>query len=79
MKFNACFESENLTCQFFPCCRPRPGYNAEYTGAWALLGAGIGAGLSAIGAGIGIGRIGGQRRKAWRVSRKAGTIQIRAR
>lgn len=32
----------------------------HYTGAWAMLGAGIGAGLAVIGAGIGIGRIGGQ-------------------
>ena len=33
-------------------------------GAWAMLGAGIGAGLAAIGAGIGIGRIGGQASEA---------------
>ena len=32
----------------------------DYTGAWAMLGAGIGAGLAVIGAGLGIGRIGGQ-------------------
>jgi F-type H+-transporting ATPase subunit c len=35
-------------------------YNMEYFGAWAQLGAALGAGLAAIGAGIGIGRIGGQ-------------------
>jgi F-type H+-transporting ATPase subunit c len=35
------------------------GYNQSYMGAWALMGAGIGAGLAAIGAGLGIGRIGG--------------------
>src|SRR2546423_7462970 len=35
------------------------GYNAAYQGAWAMLGAGIGAGLAVIGAGLGIGRIGG--------------------
>ncbi|HEX6964732.1 MAG TPA: ATP synthase F0 subunit C [Gemmatimonadaceae bacterium] len=35
-------------------------FTHEYMGAWAMLGAGIGAGLAAIGAGIGIGRIGGQ-------------------
>jgi F-type H+-transporting ATPase subunit c len=35
------------------------GFNSSYMGAWALMGAGIGAGLAAIGAGIGIGRIGG--------------------
>ena len=31
-----------------------------YMGAWAMFGAGIGAGLAVIGAGLGIGRIGGQ-------------------
>ena len=35
------------------------GYTTSYAGAWALLGAAIGAGLAVIGAGIGIGRIGG--------------------
>lgn len=39
-------------------------YSRDYTGAWALLGAGIGAGISAVGAGIGIGRIGGQSSEA---------------
>jgi F-type H+-transporting ATPase subunit c len=36
------------------------GYTKDYAGAWAMLGAGVGAGLAVIGAGIGIGRIGGQ-------------------
>jgi F-type H+-transporting ATPase subunit c len=35
-------------------------YSKNYQGAWAMMGAGIGAGLAAIGAGIGIGRAGGQ-------------------
>ena len=35
-------------------------YSKEYMGAWAQLGAGVGAGLAVIGAGIGIGRAGGQ-------------------
>ncbi len=35
-------------------------FNAAYSGAWAMLGAGIGAGLAVIGAGIGIGRLAGQ-------------------
>ncbi len=35
-------------------------YTKEYQGAWAMMGAGIGAGLAVIGAGIGIGRAGGQ-------------------
>ncbi len=36
------------------------GVVGDYTGAWAMLGAGIGAGLAVIGAGLGIGRLGGQ-------------------
>jgi len=47
-----------------PLLQAAAGYTRDYTGAWALLGAGIGAGLSAIGAGIGIGRIGGQASEA---------------
>ena len=35
-------------------------YNQDYAGAWGLMGAGIGAGLAVIGAGLGIGRLGGQ-------------------
>lgn len=35
------------------------GYTSAYAGAWGLMGAGIGAGLAIIGAGLGIGRIGG--------------------
>jgi F-type H+-transporting ATPase subunit c len=39
----------------------QPGvFNAQYSGAWAMLGAGVGAGLAVIGAGIGIGRLAGQ-------------------
>jgi F-type H+-transporting ATPase subunit c len=40
------------------------GFTREYMGAWALMGASIGAGLASIGAGIGIGRIGGQASEA---------------
>jgi F-type H+-transporting ATPase subunit c len=36
------------------------GFSREYTGAWGMMGAGIGAGLAVIGAGIGIGGIGGR-------------------
>jgi F-type H+-transporting ATPase subunit c len=36
------------------------GYTKEYSGAWAMMGAAIGAGLAVIGAGLGIGRVGGQ-------------------
>lgn len=35
------------------------GYTSSYAGAWGLMGAAIGAGLAVIGAGLGIGRIGG--------------------
>ena len=35
-------------------------FNKSYMGAWAMMGAGIGAGLAIIGAGLGIGRVGGQ-------------------
>jgi F-type H+-transporting ATPase subunit c len=40
------------------------GFDKFYAGAWAMMGAAIGAGLAAIGAGIGIGRIGGQATEA---------------
>lgn len=44
----------------FPLLQAAAEYSKEYTGAWAMMGAGIGAGLAVIGAGIGIGRAGGQ-------------------
>lgn len=44
----------------FPLLQAAAAYTAEYSGAWAMMGAGIGAGLAVIGAGIGIGRLGGQ-------------------
>ena len=47
-----------------PLLQAAAAYTRDYTGAWALLGAGIGAGISAVGAGIGIGRIGGQSSEA---------------
>jgi F-type H+-transporting ATPase subunit c len=54
-------------------------YNASYAGAWAMLGAGIGAGLAVIGAGIGIGRIGGSATEGMaRQPEIAGTIQTGA-
>jgi F-type H+-transporting ATPase subunit c len=54
-------------------------FNASYTGAWAMLGAGIGAGLAAIGAGIGIGQIGrGATEGMARQPEIAGTIQTGA-
>jgi F-type H+-transporting ATPase subunit c len=39
-------------------------YGSGYAGAWAMMGAAIGAGLAVIGAGLGIGRIGGQATEA---------------
>jgi F-type H+-transporting ATPase subunit c len=55
------------------------GFNSSYMGAWALMGAGIGAGLAAIGAGIGIGRIGGSMTESMaRQPELAGTIQTAA-
>jgi ATP synthase, F0 subunit c len=46
--------------QLYALLQAAGGFTREYAGAWAMLGAGIGAGLATIGAGIGIGRIGGQ-------------------
>jgi F-type H+-transporting ATPase subunit c len=45
---------------FFQAAATTAGFDKFYAGAWALMGAAIGAGLATIGAGIGIGRIGGQ-------------------
>jgi len=59
-----------------PLLQAAAAYSRDYTGAWALLGAGIGAGISAVGAGIGIGRIGGQSSEAIARQPEAGT-QIR--
>jgi len=44
----------------FPLLQAAGTFTREYTGAWGMLGAGIGAGLAVIGAGIGIGRLAGQ-------------------
>ena len=35
-------------------------FSREYSAAWALMGAAIGAGIAVVGAGIGIGRLAGQ-------------------
>jgi F-type H+-transporting ATPase subunit c len=45
---------------FLPLLQATAAYSREYAAAWALLGAGIGAGIAVMGAGFGIGRIGGQ-------------------
>ena len=49
---------------FFQTAATAVGFNTAYAGAWALMGAALGAGLATIGAGIGIGRIGGQATEA---------------
>ena len=54
-------------------------YNLQYTQAWALFGASLGAGVAAIGAGIGIGRIGGQAVEGMaRQPEMAGTLRTSA-
>lgn len=55
------------------------GFNNQYMGAWAMMGAGLGAGLAVIGAGLGIGRIGGSATEGMaRQPEIAGTIQTGA-
>jgi F-type H+-transporting ATPase subunit c len=55
------------------------GQSRNYMGAWGLQGAGIGAGLAVIGAGLGIGRIGGSAVEGIaRQPEAAGTIQTAA-
>jgi F-type H+-transporting ATPase subunit c len=62
-----------------PLLQAAAAYSREYTGAWGLMGAGIGAGLAVIGAGLGIGRIGGQAVEGMaRQPEAAGTIQTAA-
>ncbi len=51
----------------------------DYAAAWAMMGSAIGAGLAVIGAGIGIGRLGGQAMDGMaRQPEKAGQIQTAA-
>ena len=62
-----------------PLLQAAAAYTQEYTGAWAMQGAGIGAGLAAIGAGLGIGRIGaGATEGMARQPEAAGRIQTAA-
>jgi F-type H+-transporting ATPase subunit c len=63
----------------YPLFQAAAAYSKEYTGAWAMMGAGIGAGLATIGAGIGIGRAGGQAVEGMaRQPEMAGRIQTAA-
>jgi F-type H+-transporting ATPase subunit c len=62
-----------------PLLQAAAGYTREDEGAWAMLGAGIGAGIAVIGAGLGIGRIGGSAAEAQaRQPEIAGTISTNA-
>jgi len=62
-----------------PLLQAAASYTKEYQGAWAMQGAGIGAGLASIGAGLGIGRIGaGATEGMARQPEIAGTIQTGA-
>ena len=62
-----------------PLLQAAVGFSREYAGAWAMLGAGVGAGLATIGAGLGIGRIGaGATEGMARQPEIAGTIQTGA-
>jgi F-type H+-transporting ATPase subunit c len=61
---------------FLPMLQEAARFSKDYQGAWAMLGAGIGAGVAVIGAGLGIGRIGGQSAEAMaRQPERAGQIQ----
>lgn len=46
--------------EILPLLQAAGGYTKEYSAAWGLFGAGLGAGLAVIGAGLGIGRLAGQ-------------------
>src|SRR3982751_7000983 len=63
----------------YPLLQAASTFSRDYTGAWAMLGAGVGAGLATIGAGIGIGRLAGQAMDGMaRQPEIAGTIQTGA-
>jgi F-type H+-transporting ATPase subunit c len=63
----------------YPLFQAAAEYSKNYMGAWAQMGAGIGAGLAVIGAAIGIGRVGGQAVEGMaRQPEMAGRIQIAA-
>ncbi len=63
----------------FPLLQAAATFTREYSAAWAMLGAGVGAGLAVVGAGLGIGRIGGQAVEGMaRQPEAAGRIQTAA-
>jgi F-type H+-transporting ATPase subunit c len=45
---------------FLPMLLQAATYTTEYTQAWALAGAAVGAGIAVIGAGLGVGNVGGK-------------------
>jgi len=70
---------EKPMIDILPLLQAGAAYTKDYQGAWAMQGAGIGAGLAAIGAGLGIGRIGaGATEGMARQPEIAGTIQTGA-
>lgn len=44
----------------FPLLQAAATFSREYSAAWGMLGAGVGAGLAVIGVGLGIGKLAGQ-------------------
>jgi len=60
MTYHDLMKGNKKMVSIFPLLQAAEPFNRDYTGAWAMLGAGVGAGLAAIGAGIGIGRLAGQ-------------------
>jgi F-type H+-transporting ATPase subunit c len=51
--------SQDSHMTILPLLQSAAAYSKDYSAAWALMGAGLGAGIAVIGAGLGIGRIGG--------------------
>src|SRR3954466_6265314 len=77
MQYGSIYKERLMT--LLPLLQAAVSYSHEYTGAWALLGAGIGAGLASLGAGIGVGRIGGSAAESIaRQPEAAGTISTNA-
>ena len=63
----------------YPLLQAATSFTREYSAAWAMMGAAIGAGLAVIGAGLGIGRLGGQAMEGMaRQPEKAAQIQTAA-
>jgi F-type H+-transporting ATPase subunit c len=64
---------------FIPLLLQGAAFTQEYAGAWALLGAAVGAGFAVVGIGIGVGQVGGRAVEAMaRQPEMAGKIQTAA-